>query len=225
MRTLELDNLHPLFDALSSQRGTVLWVRNTEYDKQIYLSPSFESIWKIPVDTIYERPSTWNQFLVNDKAPTLQKIKERHSGLLDTSTLYFTIKNARGETLHIKDDCFKLVNRQQKLLGFAGLGKQMSYEAWMEDQQKRNNYQEITNIAEQLELHTAFKAAETISLTSREEQCLKLLVNGETAKTSAKILGVSPRTIEMHLANAKKKYDCSNQANLIKKYLSQKKTL
>ena len=48
-------------------------------------------------------------------------------------------------------------------------------------------------------------SAHSIVLTPREEQCLQLYRLGKTAKETARILSLSPRTVEEYLNNIKAK--------------------
>jgi len=56
----------------------------------------------------------------------------------------------------------------------------------------------------------------TSLLTLRERQCLKGLLKGETAKETAKILGLSFRTVESYLENIKRKLECQGKRELLK---------
>jgi len=59
-----------------------------------------------------------------------------------------------------------------------------------------------------------------IPLTSRESEVLFFVLRGKTAKTIAKILGVSPRTIEKYQRNLKFKFDTENLPALIDQAIS-----
>jgi len=52
-------------------------------------------------------------------------------------------------------------------------------------------------------------------LSTRETQCLRLYVRGQSAKTIAAILGLSTRTVENYLANVKEKFHVSSKGELI----------
>lgn len=60
---------------------------------------------------------------------------------------------------------------------------------------------------------------QNIYLSQRESECLKLLVRGKTIKMSAKILGLSPRTVEHYLENVKIKMGVNTKFELIDKIL------
>ena len=53
------------------------------------------------------------------------------------------------------------------------------------------------------------------SLSLRERQCLKLLVEGHSAKESALSLELSPRTVESYLENIKNKLGCISKKELL----------
>jgi LuxR family quorum-sensing system transcriptional regulator SolR len=55
-----------------------------------------------------------------------------------------------------------------------------------------------------------------VPLTEREVRCLKAFTSGYTVKESAKLMKLSPRTIEYHLENIKAKLSCQRKADLMK---------
>lgn len=57
----------------------------------------------------------------------------------------------------------------------------------------------------------------TSLLSTRERQCLELLLQGKTAKETATILILSHRTVESYFENIKKKLKCSNKGQLFSK--------
>ena len=54
-----------------------------------------------------------------------------------------------------------------------------------------------------------------LTLTEKQENCLFLLIRGKSIKEIAKILRVSPRTIECHMDALKRKLNCQNKSDLI----------
>lgn len=59
-----------------------------------------------------------------------------------------------------------------------------------------------------------------VYLSQRESQCLYHLIRGKTAKVTAKILGLSPRTVEHYIDNIKVKLCVSSKSELIDKVIS-----
>lgn len=76
-----------------------------------------------------------------------------------------------------------------------------------------NNSQPDLAFLKTLGMETYYKKA--LLLSNRERECLKLLIQGKTAKESAKILALSYRTIEYYLENIKNKLDCSCKRDLL----------
>lgn len=59
-------------------------------------------------------------------------------------------------------------------------------------------------------------AAPPFSLTPRELETLKLIMQSKTNKEIARLLGVSPRTVEVHRANAMHKLGAQNAVHLVR---------
>ncbi len=64
-----------------------------------------------------------------------------------------------------------------------------------------------------------------ITLSKRQIECIALLMKGMSAKDTARILNLSPRTIEDYLIAARNKLYCANQAELIMRCLKEYKEL
>lgn len=53
-------------------------------------------------------------------------------------------------------------------------------------------------------------------LTPREKECIKCLIDGKSAKETALILGLSPRTVEFYFENIKNKLSCETKRDILK---------
>ncbi len=70
-------------------------------------------------------------------------------------------------------------------------------------------------------LSTQFELVEKkTQLSSRETECTYYLLKGLSAKEIAKILGLSYRTVELHLINIRKKLNCNKTSTLILKLIN-----
>ncbi len=76
---------------------------------------------------------------------------------------------------------------------------------------ERHKFLEQTNV----EQSRLIIGQETVDITRRELQCLLELIRGRTAKETAEILFVSPRTVEFYLNNVRKKLGCHKKSELI----------
>lgn len=70
-----------------------------------------------------------------------------------------------------------------------------------------------------VEINFADNNANTLGLSKRQSECLHYLIHGMTIKQIAKILGLSPRTVESYLENLKVKFNCHTKFDLISKVL------
>lgn len=59
-----------------------------------------------------------------------------------------------------------------------------------------------------------------LRLTAQEAACLQSLAHGKTFKETAKLLTLSPRTVESYIRNIKNKVDCDNTSELINLFSS-----
>lgn len=79
-----------------------------------------------------------------------------------------------------------------------------------------NNFEEPFNIASldfSVKTEAQFKMGE--ELTSREKECLSLIAQGYTAKNVARMLQISPRTVETHLAHIKDKHGLHSKNQIV----------
>ena len=73
---------------------------------------------------------------------------------------------------------------------------------------KKANLAFLADLGLQKELEQIFK------LSAREKECLCFLVKGKSAKETAALLGLSPRTIESYLDHIKTKWGCWSKQEL-----------
>lgn len=79
-----------------------------------------------------------------------------------------------------------------------------------------NSYQFLLDINKSLILKDTF--GNSINLTHRESECLKIFVKNRTSKEIALTLGISPRTAELHIQNIKRKLGINYKSQLVDIY-------
>jgi DNA-binding CsgD family transcriptional regulator len=75
----------------------------------------------------------------------------------------------------------------------------------------------LLNIASPALTDQSAPLIKNLTITKREKECLQYLTQGMTAKEIAKVLELSPRTIEFYIENMKKKFGCVKRTELIVK--------
>lgn len=63
--------------------------------------------------------------------------------------------------------------------------------------------------------NTQYVASPHLTLTSRQQDCAELLINGASTKEIAKVLQLSPRTVESHIEILKEKFSAKNRSQLV----------
>ncbi|MCK4608436.1 MAG: helix-turn-helix domain-containing protein [Gammaproteobacteria bacterium] len=79
---------------------------------------------------------------------------------------------------------------------------------------EEKTYSEFCNLIKTNKIHLNFKS-KAIILTKREYEVLLQFAQGKTVKEAAKVLNISPRTVESHLKNAKDKSNCLFKSQII----------
>lgn len=77
-----------------------------------------------------------------------------------------------------------------------------------------NHLLKQTDIVHSEQKYIVGKNPEWIKLTCREEEILFYLLRGKSAKVMAKILGISPRTVEVHIDHLRFKFNCKTKNEL-----------
>jgi DNA-binding CsgD family transcriptional regulator len=94
---------------------------------------------------------------------------------------------------------------------------------FLETNQLKEAKQEIGRLNDALViLSSRFRGHE--SLTPRERLTLAHIVRGASSKEAARMLGLSPRTVEFHRANLMRKLGARNTADLVRKVFGSKAT-
>lgn len=82
------------------------------------------------------------------------------------------------------------------------------------------NYQELISTLSKINtkknlIFALGKGTGDIKLSARQKQCLFFLIYGKSAKAIARVLKISPRTVEVHIEVLKTKFKCHTKNELI----------
>lgn len=130
--------------------------------------------------------------------------------ILEKFTLYF--KEKLSETIQIADNNRIIVPsamKDKKHLRSAAL--------FLSEDLKKQFLSEIGFLNEEMTVENC-----NLNLRKREIDVLNYISKGKTAKETANILGLSPRTVERYLANAKERLNCFSKSQLIDIFLQNK---
>jgi DNA-binding CsgD family transcriptional regulator len=194
MKKIKIDALDSLLYCLN-ENNQVFWIRNQDYSKQIYVSPSFETIWETPCGTLYDNPAMFTETVIpdeysdyilgaDDKRKNLENLESDKSELIKP---LWRIKTSSGRIKYIYDSPMMLVDANGEHIGFCGVGGELPEEKWLDlyfSQENKLNLENTVgyreNILSNLERYNQMKASE-LDLNRKKEKPF-LIVNGTTEK-------------------------------------------
>lgn len=241
MDKINYQSLNALFTYLVKDTQNVIWIRSPDYKRQLYLTPSFEQIWQRPCQILYENPSNFVDYLIvgNHYDTIISQLGARRidSSQIPTDTVFYQIHRPDESVAYIRDKSFFIVEQDQ-IIAIAGISESITSQQW--DDAYINPVKNKSIVADSLqselnqifnnEFHYRVKAIskqipditdlntttlmvnkKSVRFTAREIQCLACLLRGMSAKTTARFLAISARTVEHHLENIRDKTNCRSK--------------
>ncbi len=242
MITITDKGIVDLITSIEQRPNEYFWLRTPDFSQQLYISDTFKESWGRPIEQLYEHPTAFRDALVPDDEEIIKRYHERANTKNPgepQSTILSRLLKPSGEIEYLRDTCFGLQDSYGNLIGKAGIGKIITSSEWENDLEGRvKEKHPIKEILKSLqEKHIALAPAASthptisfmkignkyiirttrgeIALTKRELDCAELLVKGNTAKETARILNISPRTAEEYLDNIRLKLSCRNKLEII----------
>lgn len=112
-----------------------------------------------------------------------------------------------GKEIQLLSHKMPLRNAQSDIIGIVGISIDVS--------QINKTNDNLFNISGPLSLQEKISKNIHFKLSKREAECLHYLINGKTARETALLIHLSPRTVELHLNNLKEKFNCRKKSELI----------
>lgn len=115
--SLDVANLNNIISQFSSLPDIVVWVRSADYQRQLYLSQSFDAIWGVSSES-------WIEVLLpEERACVLSQIERRIQAMqqgVEADILYYRIHNPSAGIICIKDWCYPLYGQNGIFLAILG---------------------------------------------------------------------------------------------------------
>jgi len=234
VRFQDLKTLLSTFECINC----VSWVRSSDYREQIYVSPTYEHVWGRSCKSLYRNPQSWYSTLVSADRKEQHEFNTRIVNKYINNTVFFRIERPNGELRYIRDTCFSVFDQKGKQLAIAGISENLTKDLWLLQKSMSSN-QCVSTTNNSLSLITEYFnsqknsasddentqkknfwiriAGDDVRLTRREVETLYHVIRGKNAKKIARDMGISYRTIEMHINNIKNKTSSHTKSNLISK--------
>ncbi|MFK3617251.1 PAS domain-containing protein [Coxiella burnetii] len=137
LRVKEFDNAVHYFRHFVERVSGVFWVKGSRGDKQIYISPTYEKIWGVSCESLYQNPKSWIDYVLPEDISNGKVNVNFYETAADQRTpdskyeFRFRIRRPDGEIRWIKDTYFPIMENG-KLVGFAGIAEDVTNDALRE---------------------------------------------------------------------------------------------
>jgi PAS domain S-box-containing protein len=138
------------FTQIAENIDDVLWLRTSS--EMIYVSPSFEKIWGVPVDESYKKPELLTEKIHPDDKPVVQEIiKSKEFEDENLFNYQFRIIQPNNQVHWIASKTFPILNDSGRIIRRAGIARDIT--------ERYHNLQELVNAMEKAEQSDRLKSA------------------------------------------------------------------
>lgn len=155
------------------------------------------------LDELAKRPPTSGTIMVHEGRSPLPKVIE----IVSRNGRYLPVAMYSSEV-------------EPERIVAAMLSGALDYLSWpVEPEALRESLERISAYSKTIEARRRREAAARLQvegLTSREREVLRALVHGASSRGIGKVLGISPRTVEIHRANVMRKIGAASLADVVR---------
>lgn len=130
----DFDGFNALFAQFAKVQNNVCWIRSLDFERQLYLSPQFETVWEQSCETLLNTPRAWNDFLLPLDAQSLHPVFCDRAAMPDTidgrNSVFYRIKTPSGDVKYIRDWTVCLGDRAGNPVAVGGIAQMITPEIW-----------------------------------------------------------------------------------------------
>jgi PAS domain S-box-containing protein len=172
----EQDALITLFRQLSEEADDVFWVSDPETGRVLFLSESYEKLWGVPRQSVYERPKSFLDGIhPDDREQVAAAHKLQALGMYDES---YRLVRPDGTTHWVHAKAYPIRNARGEVTAICGIAEDITATKLAEAQAESNRQQLEASVAERSEqLRRQFEALHAAEQNRSESEArLKRMV-------------------------------------------------
>lgn len=230
------DSFRALFSELSSIPGAVTWARRVCDNQFIHIGDEIKSVFDLDAESIFSSFERFYQVVPLEQDRVIVKRHVSKFGKLDVPLqAYYRVNGSGSKFRFIKDTAFAVKDQAGQIVIVAGVARTLTERQWHAEQtstQKVNcDFDKLMQPFSQPLVKRrlsciaplSFTVAKVmvdihgrkVQLTRRELQSTLFAMQSYTAKDTAKLMGISNRTVDNHLDSVKVKTGACSKIDLI----------
>ncbi len=114
------------FRQLAENINQVFWLTTPDLAEMLYISPAYEAIWGLSVETVYEEGLSWLDAVHTDDLPQVREALDRLALAHDVYDQEYRIQQPSGEIRWIRDRAFPVQDETGQVWRIAGIAEDIS---------------------------------------------------------------------------------------------------
>ncbi len=152
---------------LAENLREVFWVGTPDWNEVYYISPAYESIWGLTCQSLYERPRSWIDSIVDeDRLPTISMIPDHIEDMTEIIFPHYRIRRPDGTIRWISARAFPISDESGNVYRVVGIAEDVT--------QRKQSEKELAN---EFKLRT--------NLLDNIPDCIALIVRKHTQEIVA----------------------------------------
>jgi PAS domain S-box-containing protein len=116
----ELSDKEGVLREMAENIGEVFWITDLAKNKVLYITPQYESLYEVPVQTIYDDPESWEKRMHPEDLPRIAKAF-REAAILGTYDEECRLLMPDGRVKWVRDRAFPIKDESGKVVRMAGI--------------------------------------------------------------------------------------------------------
>lgn len=222
--TDQVSSLIQSIATISQYSEDIYWFCNADFKRSLYLNPAYEKILHRSSTPLSKSLKIWDSYVhpgdLLHYHPFLEMIKKiKEEGPAARYQESYRMIRSDGQIVYIADRGQPVFDDKGQYIGITGVAVDVTQDRLIKQLPTLAESQFPQTNRQRYYLKGRYHR---YYLTHRQAECAFYLLQGKTAKQIAKILTISPRTVEEMLGNIKGKFGINNRPDLFEVLLDGK---